>query len=348
MNVMRKPTMHDVARRAGVSTGTVSNVLNDPQVVSADKRERVLEAIAHLGYLRNSLAQSLKSESSRVIGLCVPHAASAYFTSLIDALEDIAYTRGYAMVQILSRHDPDMEYRRVETLLAHRIAGLIIVPSQSPQRTFDLLHRARVPAVMVDRLWPDDRFDYVTMNNSEAMRATVAGLIARGHRHILYTARYPDLVTTQQRIAAFEAAGQAAVETTRTTVLVSGEDEITFGPRLVAALRAPDAPTAVIASNSVITLWVLRAFREAGIIYPDDVSLVAFDEPVWADVTTPPLSIIRHPSIAIAETTWELLMERLEDSRNAQVTPKPRRHVQLPATLEFRGSVGAPHAAPHD
>ena len=340
---MRKPTMHDVARRAGVSTGTVSNVLNDPQVVSADKRERVLEAMAHLGYLRNSLAQSLKTQSSRVIGLCVPHAASAYFTSLIDALEDIAFKRGFEMVQILSRHDPDMEYRRVETLLSHRIAGLIIVPSQSPQRTFDLIERSRVPAVMVDRLWPDDRFDYVTMNNSEAMMATVAGLIARGHRHILYTARYPDLVTTQQRIAAFEAAGRAAVEPTRTTVLVSGEDEAAFGPRLVAALRGPDAPTAVIASNSIITLWVLRAFGEAGIICPDDVSLVAFDEPVWADVMTPPLSIIRHPSIAIAETTWDLLMERLEDSRQPLAHPKPRRHVQLPATLELRGSVGAPH-----
>ncbi|CAH1653341.1 LacI family transcriptional regulator [Chelatococcus asaccharovorans] len=342
MSVTRKPTMHDVARRAGVSTGTVSNVLNDPHVVSADKRERVLAAIAHLGYLRNSLAQSLKSESSRVIGLCVPHAASAYFTSLIDALEDIAYTRGFEMVQILSRHDPDMEYRRVETLLAHRIAGLIMVPSQSPHRTFDLLDRARIPAIMVDRFWPDERFDYVTMNNSEAMTATVAGLVAHGHRHILYTARYPDLVTTQQRITAFEAAGRAAPEPTRTTVLVSGEDEIAFGHRLIAALRAPDAPTAVIASNSVITLWVLRAFKAAGITYPDDVSLVAFDEPVWADVMTPPLSIIRHPSIAIAEATWELLMERLGDSRKPPAEAKPRRHVQLPATLELRGSVGAP------
>lgn len=334
----RKPTIHDVARRAGVSIATVSYVINGSRTVGAERRERVERAIADLGYFRNGLARSLKSATSKVIGVSLPYAASAYFLRLVEALEDIAASEGYEVLQILSRQDPDQELRRIETLLAHRIAGLIMVPSYDPHRTFDLLQRSRTPAVMVDRLWPDERFDYVTMNNRKAMKDVVEALTGLGHRSLMFTARFPNLITTQQRIEAFKAAGGAA----QVAFLLSGDDEKTFGDRLIAALRQPDPPTALIASNSIITLWALKALQAAEIACPRDLSLVSFDEPVWADVLTPPLSIIRHPTRVIADEAWRLLSERIGEGREGAPGRSPTRHVEFAAALELRGSVARP------
>jgi len=333
--VSRKPTIHDVARKAGVSIATVSYVINGSRAVGAERRGRIEQAIAELGYFRNGLAQSLKSETSRVIGVSLPYAASAYFHGLMEALEDIAESEGFEILQILSRQDPERELRRIETLLAHRVAGLIMVPSYDPHRTFDLLHRSRAPVVMVDRLWPDDRFDYVTMNNREAMTGVVDALIGLGHRALLFTARFPNLITTQQRIEAFKAAGGDA----RVEFLLTGDDEETFGARLIERLRRPLPPTALIASNSIITLWALKALQAAGVSCPDDLSIVSFDEPVWADVLTPPLSIIRHPTRVIAEAAWGLLTERIEEARAGELGRRKTRHLEFSATLELRGSV---------
>ena len=334
---MRKPTIIDVARRAGVSIGTVSNVMNGTRAVSEDRREKVRQAIHDLGYLRNSLAQTLKSNHSRVVGVCVPSTASAYFIGLMEALEEIAARENFELLQVLSGHDPDNEYRRTETLLAHRIAGLIIVPSHHPQRTFELLDQTRTPVVMVDRLWPDQRFDYVTMNNRKAMTDTVEKLMAFGHRRILYIARYPNLVTTQQRIEAFRhSAGDGA------TVLLCDDDDDLLAERLASSLAGPYGSTAVIASNSIIGIRVLRALKSKKLSCPNDVSLVIFDDPLWADVMNPSLSVIRHPTSDIAEQAWDLLMERIQEMADGAPSRAEGRHIELPANIELRESVAAP------
>lgn len=333
---MRKPTIHDVARMAGVSIGTVSNVMNGTRIVSADRRVKVEQAMLELGYLRNSLAQTLKSNHSRVVGVCVPTTASAYFLALLEALEEIAASENFELLQVLSGHDPENERRRVETLLAHRIAGLIMIPSHHPQRTFELLSKTRTPVVMVDRLWPDERFDYVTMNNRKAMTEAVAKLLALGHRRMLYVARYPNLVTTQQRIEAFrQSAGDGA------TVLICDDDDSVFAEHLIDSLSGPYGSTAAIASNSIIAVRMLRALKSGGMSCPNDVSLLIFDDPPWADVMNPSLSVIRHPTRDIAAQAWELLIQRIQEQAD-NAPPAGGRHIELSAEVELRDSATAP------
>ena len=128
-----RPTIEDVARHAGVSLGTVSNVLNQRGNVRTERASRVHDAIAALRYVPNGVAQSLRRQSSRVVGLCAPLTSSAYFAALLDAFEDIASAQGYEVMQVLSRQDPVLEERRVRALIARKVDGLIVIPSASPQ-----------------------------------------------------------------------------------------------------------------------------------------------------------------------------------------------------------------------
>jgi LacI family transcriptional regulator len=129
---MRGPTILDVAERAGVSVGTVSNVLSGTTRVSERRQQRVREAIEELSYTQNRLAQGLRRRRSPLVGLCVPHTSVAYFAKLVDAFEAVASRRGFEIMQILSHEDPRIEYQRVTSLLNYQLGGLILVASLRP------------------------------------------------------------------------------------------------------------------------------------------------------------------------------------------------------------------------
>jgi LacI family transcriptional regulator len=329
----QKLTIRDVAARAGVSSGTVSHVINGSREVSEARRELVVRAIEELGFVPNGLAQGLRRSRSRVIGLVAPDTVSSYFASLIDTVEDIAAEQGYEVMQVLSRHSSSTEYNRVRALLSHRVAGLLIIPGLEPKKTFDLIVEAGTPAVVLDRMWDDPRFDYVTIDNRTAMREVVEGLVDLGHRRLAYVVSYPGLVTTRQRIESFESTAKGAAVGVETRVLERGDSQPVLAQRLASALESGSPPTAIIASNSVVALWTMRTLKGLGVRCPDHVSVVSFDEPEWADVIEPSLSIVRQPTVEAARTGWTILMERISGD------DAPKRHVQLKAGLVWRGSV---------
>jgi len=273
-----RPTITDVARRAGVSLGTVSNVVNERGNVSAARSARVLAAIAALGYVPNGVAQSLRRQRSRVVGLCAPLTTSAYFAALLDTFEDLAAAQGYELMQVLSRQEPALELRRVSALIARKVDGLIFIPSHAPAAAFDLIAGAGIPTVVVDRAYDDPRFDYVTIDDRAAMAAAAAALLRRGHRRLLYVLRYPGLVTTRQRIASFRET-VAATRGAAAELCVREPLDEAFARQVAAIMRRPDPPTGIVASNSDITLALLRIFIGLGIEYPRDVSMIAFDAP---------------------------------------------------------------------
>ncbi|HEX4884354.1 MAG TPA: LacI family DNA-binding transcriptional regulator [Casimicrobiaceae bacterium] len=328
----RRPTIEDVARRAGVSVGTVSNVLNERGNVRPGREALVRDAIAALAYVPNGVAQSLRRQRSRVVGLCAPLTSSAYFAALLDAFEDIAAAQGYEVMQVLSRQDPALELRRIRALLARKVDGLIVIPSVDPRGAFDLIAASGTPAVIVDRLHDDRRFDYVTMDDHGAMTQAVRALLEHGHRRLLYVFRYPSLPTTRRRIEAFRAA-LARVAGTSAQVLVRDASDAVFATQVRAALAPRTRPTAIVASNSALTLALLRVLRDLGLSVPADVSLVSFDAPDWAEVLETPLAVVRPPTAEIARRAWELLLKRMREP------DRPVERVQLPAALEMRASV---------
>jgi LacI family transcriptional regulator len=336
-----RPTILDVARRAGVSLGTVSNVLNGRGNVSAHRHAQVEEAIDSLGYVPNGLAQSLRRQRSRVVGICLPLGSNAYFAALLDAFENIAAAQGYELMQVLSRADPALEQRRIRALIARQVDGLIVVPCADSAATFDLIAQSRVPAVMVDRASADVRFDYVTVDDRGAMGEATGALLRAGHRQLMLVVRNPRLVTTQERMRGFREAA-AAMRGTRAEIMVRDPSDAAFERQVQECLQSPQPPTAIVASNSDIALALLRTLRKQGIRCPDDVSLISFDAPPWADIVTPPLAVMRPPTAALADRAWQMLLDRMHHRGG-----RPQRIV-LDAHLELRASVAPPRgkAAP--
>ena len=330
MSRIKQPTITDVARLADVSVGTVSHVLNGTINVSASLRERVERAMTLLGYEQNMLAHAQRRQRAPVVGLSAPHVASAYLAALTDSFEDVAGLRGYQMMQVLTRRDPQTELRRVRELLRHRIAGLLMVSTYDPRRTLDLIHVSGTPMVLVDRPCDDDRFDQVTFDNRAIMDEAVAHLMRLGHRRILFIVESQILSISRHRIEALRARAGAAAA----TVMEVGVDVGEYARRLTDLLSAPRAPTAVIVSNSLIAVRTLHVLRTLGDIYPVRLSLLAFEEPEWAELVDPALSVIRQPVREIVGVAWDLLLRRMGGETG---TP---RHVQLKAELVLRGSVG--------
>lgn len=329
----RSPTILDVAKHARVSVGTVSNVLNGTIRVSDARRARVEQAIADLGYTRNMVAQSLRKRQLPLVGLCIPSTSISYFSALVDACEGVALDRGFEIIQVLSHRDPAMELQRVEALLRYRVAGIMLLPSREPAATLDLIASSGTPVVVVDRPTGDPRFDEVTFNNYETMVEGTARLIALGHRRILFVVQDRGLSITVRRIEALHAAAGMAPDDVSVRVVECGHAEADFLFRLRPELGPKHRPTAMIVSNSTLASQTLRLFRTLGIRCPEDMSLLAFDEPEWADLVSPPLSVIRQPTRAIATTAWDFLMTRM---RSEQVDVQ---HAELRAEIIFRESV---------
>jgi LacI family transcriptional regulator len=326
-----KPTIRDVAARAGVSVGTVSNVLNRRIPVTPKRRLAVERAIAELAFRPNRIAQSLRGSAPRVVGLLATETQSAYFAALLDRFETVGAARGYEVMQVLTRSDPEIELRRTRALLDRRIDGLILVPSVQPYATFDLIAESGVPAVMVDRAYDDPRFDYVTMDNASAMEALVRELAKRGTKHALFVVRWPGLVTTRARIDAFERAGRA--KRIATAVLARDPDDAVFARQIAAAINERNRPDTIVASNSSIALPLLATLNEMRVSIPQEVSVAVFDEPVWAPVVSPPLSVVRHPVDEIARGAWDILIDRIENRKPAGARVAHR------AEIVLRGSV---------
>jgi LacI family transcriptional regulator len=340
-NRRARPTITDVARAAGVAPSTVSHVLNASCEVSPVRRERVLAAVRELGYVPNIIAQTLRRRRSTIVGLCVPTASFGYFIELAEAFEALAARDGYDVMHVFSQQNGETELQRVETLLRFHIGGLLLLPSWRPQETLERLANAHVPTVLLDRPVDDQRFDQVVVDVRSAMRAAVAELAALGHRRFLFVTSNRNLLISKWRIEGLRQGirdqdGRLALD-----ILERPEDPLALRQALKAAMQAPDSPTAVLASNTLGISQVLDALRSLRLRLPEDVSVLALDEPVWAGAATPSLSVVRRPAREVAETAWGLLLARLRGEEAA-----PRRAVLQPALL-LQGSVGpAPDAAP--
>jgi LacI family transcriptional regulator len=337
-DLANRPTILDVAREAGVSIGTVSNVLNGRANVSAERTANVEAAMAALGYVPNRLAQSLRGGESRVIGLCTPVTSSAYFVALLETFEDLASEQGYEIMQVLSHGDPEVELRRVRALVGRHVDGLVLIPTYEPKAALDLVAERGTPTVIVDQVIRDKRFDYVAIDDRKAMREAAVHVIGVGHRSLLYIVRDMRLAIVQRRIEGFREACNAARPEIAATVIQRDPADELFARQIADALASRKPPTAIIASNSAVALATVAILQRMNLRWPRDVSLLAFDEPVWADIVRPPLAVVRHPTRELAAQAWKRLLERLQSPDG-----RPKR-ITLDTRLVPRASLGPPRS----
>ncbi|GAB0117933.1 LacI family DNA-binding transcriptional regulator [Acidisoma sp. 7E03] len=328
-------TMQDVAARAGVSTSTVSHVINGTRRVPAATRAQVLNAISATGYTPNSLARSLKRSETRTIGIAIGDISNPHFTSIVEAAEAAARAEGYSVVLVGISEDPEREREGIDILINRRVDGLMIAPSAGGgAETLARLSAQQIAVVQIDRL-ADPACDAVVVDNLEGARLLTRHLASLGHRRIGMVTGLPGLSSTAERIEGYRRGLTESGIAFEPALLACGEYNAEPARAATHRLFAlPAAPTAVFASNNLMTLGALRALGELGLAVPEDVALVSFDDFAWTDLFKPHLTTIAQPCPAIGENAVRLLLERLANP------DLPPRLLQLPVVFKRRSSCG--------
>lgn len=326
-------TMDDVARSAGVSTSTVSHVLNGTRKVSPATVQAVQRAIQALGYTPNTLARSLARSSTSTIGVAISALSNHYFSETVHAIETECARHGYMMLFVDTHDDPEQELRVVTALHHRRVDGIVLAPSNG-SRALEYLRSNDIPAVLVDRMM-SEQFDQVGVENSQATQALIAHLIAHGHRRIGFIAGRSGFSTTDERVAGYQAALQAAGLAFDPQLLVNGGSNTEPARQATQQLlNLAEPPTAIMAGNNLMTLGAMHALRDAHLDVPGHMALVGFDDFDWADFFVPRLTLIAQPVQQLGARAVELLLQRM-------ATPTaPKHSVRLAPRLHVRHSCG--------
>ncbi|QNN54310.1 LacI family DNA-binding transcriptional regulator [Nocardioides mesophilus] len=328
-------TMIDVALRAGVSTTTVSHVLNESRYVAEATRQKVLTAIEETGYTHNTVARSLATSSTRTIGLAISAISNPYFIDLVRALESEVRAAGYLMLLVDTMDDPDEELRVIRSLHSRRVDGYVLAPSADPERrALRYLADQRLPTVLIDRL-ASESFDQVGVENEHATSQLVEHVASLGHRRIALICGQPGLSTTNERLSGYQLGLERSGLAYDAELVASGASEVEparVAVRELIALAEP--PTAIVAANNRMTIGVLEGLQDLGMRVPDDIALVSFDDFEWAHLFHPRLTVISQPIARIGAEAARLLLARLKDPT------RPTETIQLTPEFVHRESCG--------
>ncbi|WP_375424511.1 LacI family DNA-binding transcriptional regulator [uncultured Friedmanniella sp.] len=332
-------TMAEVAALAGVSTSTVSHVLNRTRAVDPRTRARVEQAIRATGYRPNHVARSLATSSSRTIGLAMSMLGrDNYFAEFAHSIETSARQAGYTLTYADTHDEAGTEQLVLTQFLSQRIDGMIWASSGSPA---DAVGPA-VATVLVDRL-RDEPHDQIGPENLEAMATLTAHLADHGHRRIALVAGLDGWSTTAERIAGYRRVVAERGLDADPALVVHGDSQTEPARRASHALfAADDPPTALISANNAMTFGVLRALRELGLSAPHDVALACYDDFDWADLVTPGPTAMRQQIDRMGRRSVELLLARIKDPYRPYVTER------VAPEFRVRETCGCPPATvPH-
>ncbi|WES63031.1 LacI family DNA-binding transcriptional regulator [Microbacter sp. GSS18] len=312
-----RASIRDVAMAAGVSVGTVSNVLNRPDAVSAAKAERVMNAINDLGYIRNDAARKLRAGVSTTVGFVVLSGQNPFFNEVVRGAEDEASQRGIAV--LLGNTDEDVARERMylDLFEEQQVRGVLIAPHGDVTARLRRLRDRGIPAVLVDRFSGDGRFSSVSVDNVAGGRAAAAHLIETGRRRLAFVGGPFDLHQVSDRLAGARAAVDNASEPVSLEVIptqaTSVEEGVAAGRRILARPRR-EWPDALFAANDLVALGLLQSLVVGDrMLVPREMALIGFDDIAFAAAAAVPLSSLRQPSRMIGRTALRVLLEEAAD-----------------------------------
>ncbi|GAA3592654.1 LacI family DNA-binding transcriptional regulator [Klugiella xanthotipulae] len=333
-------SVKDVAARAGVSVGTVSNVLNRPEKVNETTARRVHDAIADLGFVRNDAARQLREGRSRSIGLVVLDVANPFFTDLARGAENRAAENGLSVLLGNSDENDEREKAYLELFEEQRVHGVLISPRGEVDESFERIRRRGTPIVLVDRDGTEHGLSSVALDDVAGGYLAVSHLIASGRRRIAFVGGPVSIRQVSDRLAG---ARKAAAEHPEVTldIILADSLSVLAGRAVGEELRERpegDRPDAVFAANDLLAIGILQALVMLGHVrVPEDIALIGYDDISFSATAVIPLSSVRQPSELIGYTAVDLLMREAE--QRGDYAPE---HVVFQPELVVRASTVSP------
>jgi len=334
-------SIKDVAREAGVSTATVSHVINKTRFVSEEVRARVLEAVGRCGYYPNAHARSLASGRTHILGLVVSDISNPFFPELVKSIEAAAFERGYDVMLSNTNYDPERTSNYVRRFIERKLSGVVIMTSELDTALIDELARREVSVVFLDLGQPGVHMSNLRVNYEAGIEEAIGHLVSLGHAEISFIGGPAHLRSAARRHEAFCNSMRRHLPGARAAVH-RGDFRLEGGRRAACEMLADrEMPTAVVAANDMMALGAMVEFRAAGLSIPRDISVVGFDDIAFAALAEPRLTTVCLPRMELGRRAVEALMMTIEhpDQRGVEIN--------IPTYLVIRGSTApAPSTAP--
>lgn len=311
-------SMKDVAKLAGVSTATVSHVLNNTRNVNIETKSRVLEAIKELNYYVNPVARNLRSGNSKIIGLVISNLSNTFFMDIALTIDKIMSEKGYHLIYINSNEDQKKEQDNIANLLMQNIDGLIIAPVGDDCSYMNKFIGDKCPVIFFDRSPKGYIRDSILSTNFEGAYEGTETLIKKGHNRIGFVGSNID-GTMNERIEGFRAAlSDNGIVDNKNLVQCGNEGSLLLNDLkkghcfdLAKNLIEKERVTAILCGNNLAAIGTVNYIKEKNIKFTQEIALITFDDLLWLSMATPAITAIEQDKVSIGEKIVELLLERI-------------------------------------
>jgi LacI family transcriptional regulator len=328
-------TIKEVAVLAGVSSATVSHVINGTRYVSDTVRDQVLNAMKELDYRPNDLARSLRSGVTHTLGLIIPDSSNPFFAELGHCIENAAFKAGYSVILCNTESDMRKELLYVDVLTKKLVDGMIFVAAGENADIFKSLVELDIPVVVMDRNYEGLDLEVVSSDNHQGGVMATNHLISLGHKRIGCVSGPSKINPSSKRLDGYVEALKSKGLPVDPRYIVQGdfhpESGFEAGRRLLAL---PERPTAIFACNDLMAMGVIKAAASMGLRVPEDLAVVGYDDIELASYTNPPLSTIKQPKVEMGLTALQIILDRISNRESG------RQKIQLPVSLVVRSSCG--------
>jgi len=339
--VRRHVTIRDVAKAAGASVSTISAALNNSDYVSADMRSRIENAIKELKYRPNDLARGLRLQKTHSIAIVVPDLSNNFYIELVRGAKDYSASANYTVLIGDSRDSWEEERNYLDSFHRRRVDGVVRVPAIDALKGKGKTDLGNLPVVYADRypLTKDRYVGRVGIDNRRAADSATRYLLSLGHRKMGIITGDPSSGTSVDRLEGFLQALRSAGIRPDRSMIHSGHNDMESGHvHTMQLLTRADRPTAIFCTNNMMALGALAAIQEIGLVCPEEISLLGFDDFYWATLLRPRLTVVRQPAREVGMIAARMLIDHLE-GRPGVPTP-----TLLATQLMVRDSCSPPKA----
>ncbi len=337
MNNRRKPVrLHDIAAKAGISVNTVSRALRNRSDVSENTRQTVLALAKELGY--NFPEQPASITNTITIGVLINDILNPFYAKMVQGIETVLWQHRANFLFQCSYREASKEHDILSFFGQQGVDGLLITSAINPEAILDQVHHFRIPAVFLSQRFKQYAVDYVVNDSYEGALMATTHLIKLGHRQIAFIADIDPQSSSYDRFQGYQAAFQQADLAPDPKLLRSGDKTIESGYYLTKdLLHSGETFTAVFTHNDLMALGALRAIKEAGLKVPANISLVGYDDILFAEFFDVPLTTVHQPILEISRKATELLFEDIKNSRSEhglhQIILKPHLAVRSSTSI---------------
>ncbi len=309
----KRITIKHVAKEAGISITMVSRVLSNYGSFSEETKSKVLKAVKKLNYKPDVIARSLRTKKSKAIGVIVSDIVTFFFTTLVRGIEDVCNQGHYSVILCNSDEDPIKEREYLSALYERGVDGLVISPSPGNDSYLKKLTRGGTPIVLVDRKIKGLRVPMVMVDNESGVYEAVSYLIGLGHRRIGIITGLKGTSTSEERLAGYERALEEHHLSQYPELIKAGDYRREKAKEAAEKfLRMKNPPTALFVSNEPMTNGALLALRENEVKIPEEMSIIGFDDPIWAPITNPALTTVSQPSYSMGTLACQTLLREIK------------------------------------